>query len=208
MPETFEAIAKKNKDFAFTKMSMTDSVYTMVNPAGICAACSMAYIKSQRKDRGKTGFNYFGDLSSKTQEMRSETAIRKRMQVIQDLMSPPTASEQIKLINKRLTDNYKMRVTQNQDMANATIAEIYQQTWHKGQGHYLLFMCEKVGRRQKNNHFMAISIGADKCTFYDPNEGELATKSDKFWALLWEIMTQSWIKCYFPNNVTAIRGYY
>jgi hypothetical protein len=205
----FEEIAKKNeKDFAFTQMRMNDSVYVMLHPAGICAACSMAYIKSQRKDRGKTGFNYFGDVSTKTGNIRSEKATRKRMQVVQDLMSFPKARQQILVISAILNNNYNMRSTQDKEIQNATVQDIYQQTWHKGQGHYLLFMCQIVGARQRDNHFMAMSIGAAKCSFYDPNEGELATKSDKFWDLLWSIMTESALKTYFPHNVTAILGYY
>lgn len=207
MPETFEEIAKKAKDYIFTNLSATESVYQM--EGGICAAHAMAYIKSQRKGRGKTGVHYFDDVSSKTGKPRSHESLKKRFQIIQDLYTKGVkANEQIDFIKKRLADNYKMSVTLDMGITNATVQSIYQYTYHKGLGHYLLFMCIKQGSVQKDNHFMAISIGAEKCTFYDPNEGELATKNDKFWPLLWKIMTKSELKSYFPDNMTAISGYY
>ena len=81
MPKTFQAIAEENKDkgFVFTEKTMAQSAYTMVNSEGICAAFSMAYIKSQRKGRGKTGFHYFDDLlfmCIKTQKVQRKNHFR------------------------------------------------------------------------------------------------------------------------------------
>ncbi|HYY30749.1 MAG TPA: hypothetical protein VE860_22625, partial [Chthoniobacterales bacterium] len=112
MPKTFQAIAEENKDkgFVFTEKTMAQSAYTMVNSEGICAAFSMAYIKSQRKGRGKTGFHYFDDDSSTPNKQRSEEAIRKRYEIIQDIhVKPSNAKGQIDAITKRLTDHYQMR---------------------------------------------------------------------------------------------------
>jgi hypothetical protein len=191
----------KNQRAAFHPFQQGDSRYLAHATDGFCAAASMAYVKSKRSDPNKR-FEYFSEKA------RTPEAERKRAGLIRDIYAGDGVKDQLKVIQSTLGTRYDMANYGHFEGQNVTVGQLYQETYQRGRGHYVLFLCIMKGRADTGNHFMAISIGETQSTFFDPNEGEVTAANGAYWPLLWSIFQETYLKTYMPDNIGAIDRYF
>jgi hypothetical protein len=202
-PPVTKALAEvaRNHRATFHAFQQGDSRYLAHATDGFCAAAAMAYVKSKRSTPDKR-FEYFSDKA------RTPEAERKRADLIRDIYAGGGVTDQLKVIKSTLGTRYEMANYGHFENQNVTAAQIYQETFQRGQGHYILFLCVYKGRVDTGNHFMAISIGETQSTFFDPNEGEVTAANGSYWPLLWSIFQETYLKMFMPDNITAIDRYF
>ena len=198
--KTFEQIAGQ-LGMTYNRFEQANSKYLDANPDGFCAAASMAFCKTKRDDPDRE-FNYFSN------KPRSTEADKKRRDIITDLYADEGVMPQLAKIKGTLETKYKMTFYGQTEKQNASIKNIYFDTYNKGQGQFILFMCIFKSGIDTDNHFMAISLGSKVCSFFDPNEGEITGPIGKYWEMLWTIFDQGDLKCYMPDNITSTQHYY
>ena len=202
-PPVVKSLAAIARDHGatFHPFAQGDSHYIATSPEGFCAAAALAYVKTKRTDFNRR-FEFFSEKA------RGPHAEHKRTDLIQNVYAGKGVQDQLKVIQSTLGDRYGMVNYGHFENQNVTAAQIYQETYHKGQGHYILFMCVFKDRVDTGNHFMAISIGATHSAFFDPNDGEAMVPNGSVWPLLWAIFSESYLKMFMPDNITSLDRYF